>query len=156
MSSRNVVRFTSFNNDEEYISYNVDNLFTNISVKETTDYILEEIYVNRKMKPICSKLVFKLLLYKLTTECTFQFNLKFFKQIDGCSMDGPMLVSLPVIHMTRIENNVVKVEKPLFHRRFVDNIINRRNKNDRNIIYENLNKYHPKINLTIAILFMRI
>ena len=31
----------------------------------------EEIYVNKKMKPICSKLIFKQLLYKLTTECTF-------------------------------------------------------------------------------------
>ena len=46
------------NNDEEYISYDVDGLFTNIPLKETVDYILEEIYVNRKVKPICSKLIF--------------------------------------------------------------------------------------------------
>ena len=47
------------NNDEEYVSYDVDSLFTNILLKEGTDYILEEIYVNGKMKPICSKLIFK-------------------------------------------------------------------------------------------------
>ena len=42
------------NNDEEYNSYDVDSLFTNILLKETVEYILKEIYVNRKMKPICS------------------------------------------------------------------------------------------------------
>ena len=55
------------NNDEKYGIYDVDSLFTNISLKETTDCILEEIYVNKKIKPICSKLIFKRLLYKLTT-----------------------------------------------------------------------------------------
>ena len=35
------------NIDEEYVSYDVDSLFTNIPLKETTDYILEEIYVNK-------------------------------------------------------------------------------------------------------------
>ena len=82
------------NNDEEYVSYDVDSLFKNIPLKETIDDILEEIYVNGKMKPICSKLIFKRLLYKLTTECIFQLNMKFFKQIDGCSMGGPLSVTL--------------------------------------------------------------
>ena len=97
------------NNDKEYILYDVDSSFTNIPLKETIDYILEEIYVNRK--PISNKLIFKRLLYKLTTECIFQFNTKFFKQIDGCSVGGPLSVTLLDIHMTRTENNVVKPEK---------------------------------------------
>ena len=67
------------NNDEEYVSYDVDSSFTNIPLKETIDYSLEEIYVNGKMKPICNKLIFKRLLYELTTQCTFQLNTKFFK-----------------------------------------------------------------------------
>ena len=101
--------FLPLNNDKEYVSYDVDSLFTNIPLKETIDYILEEIYVNRK--PISSKLIFKRLLYNLTIERTFQFNTKFFKQIDGCSMGGPLSVTLLDIHMTRTENNVVKPEK---------------------------------------------
>ena len=32
------------------------------------------------MKPICGKLIFKRLLYKLTTACTFHFNTKFVKK----------------------------------------------------------------------------
>ena len=85
-------------NDEKYLSHNVDSLFTNIPLKETIDYILEEIYANRKMKPICSKLICKWLLYKLTSECTFQFNMKFFKQIDSCSMVWPLSITLSDIH----------------------------------------------------------
>ena len=109
-------------NGEQYVSYEVDSLFTNMPLKETIDYILEEIYVNKKMKSICSKLIFKRLLYKLTTEYTFQFNTKFFKQIDGCSMGGPLSVTLSDIHMTRRENNVVRPEKPLFYKCFVYDI----------------------------------
>ena len=53
--------------------------------------------------------------------------------------------------MTRTENNVVRPEKPLFYRRFVDDIINRRKKNEHDIIFENLNNYRPKVNLTIEV-----
>ena len=53
--------------------------------------------------------------------------------------------------MTKTENNVVKLKKPLFYRRFVDDIINSRKNNEHNIIFENLNKYHPKVNLTIKV-----
>ena len=53
--------------------------------------------------------------------------------------------------MIRAENNVVKLEKPLFYRGFVDDIINRKKKNEQDIIFENLNKYHPKTNLNIEV-----
>ena len=50
------------NSDEEYFSYDVDSLFTSIPLKETINYIC----VNKKMKPISRKLIFKRFLYKLT------------------------------------------------------------------------------------------
>ena len=131
--------------------YDADSLFTNISLKETIDYILDESYVNRKTKPVCSKLIFKRLLHKLTTDCTFQFNIKFSKQIDGCLMGEPLSVTLSDIYMTRADTNVVKSEKPLFYRTFIDDIINTRKKNEHDIIFQNLNMYHPKTNLTIEV-----
>ena len=71
--------------DEEYVSYDVESLFTNVLLQETIDYIIDEIYVNKKQKPLCSKLIFERLLTKLTTECTFTFNNKFYRQTDGCA-----------------------------------------------------------------------
>ena len=55
--------------DEEGVSYDVESLFTNISIKDT-DFICEELYVHKKLEPICKQSSFKKLLYKLTTECT--------------------------------------------------------------------------------------
>ena len=131
--------------------YDVDSLFTNIALKETIDYILEETYFNRMMKVICSKLIFKRLLYKLTTERTFKFNRKFFRQIDSCSMNGPLSVSLWDIHMTGSKINAFKHEKPLFYTRFLDDIPVRQRKKSTISFNKNSNQYHPKINLTIKV-----
>ena len=48
--------------DEEYGSYNVESLFTNVLVHETINYILQEIYIKEKLLIICSKLIMKHLL----------------------------------------------------------------------------------------------
>ena len=55
------------------------------------------------MKPICSNLTLKRLFCKLIIECTYHFNSKFFKQMDGCSMSGPLSVTLLHIYMIKAE-----------------------------------------------------
>ena len=66
-------------------------------------------------------------------------------------MGGPLSVTLSDIHMIRTENNVVKTEKLLFYRHFVDIIIKRK-KNENDIIFENLNIIKKnKINLIIKV-----
>ena len=92
---------------------------------DTIDYILDQIYVQQKLKPICSKLIFKRLLIKLSTEVTFTFNGKFCKQIDGCTMGGPLSVTFSDIYMTKMERDVVRPFNPIFYRRYVDDIYNR-------------------------------
>ena len=59
------------NDDEKFVSYDVDSLFTNIPVAETIKYVIHQIYTEKKIPPICSQLIFKRLLLKLTTECSF-------------------------------------------------------------------------------------
>ena len=54
--------------DEEYVSYDVESLFMNVPVHETIDYFLRKIYVKEKSPKICSNLIIKRLLLKLTTE----------------------------------------------------------------------------------------
>ena len=55
-------------------------------------------------------------------------NLKFYKQVDECSMGGPLSVILSNIYMTRTERKVVEPTKLHFYKRFVDDIINKRYK----------------------------
>ena len=74
-------------------------LFTNVPIQETIDYILDEMYIKNKLPKICSKLIFKRLLLKLTIENTFMFTSEFYKQTDGCTMDGPLSVIFSDIYI---------------------------------------------------------
>ena len=73
----------SLKEDEEYVSCDIESLFANIPIKDTIDCILDQIYVQHKLKPICCKSLFKRLFVKLSTKVTFTFNDKFCKQTDG-------------------------------------------------------------------------
>ena len=48
-----------------------------------------------------SKLIFRRLLVKLATECTFQYNSRFLKQVDGCTMGRPLSVTFSDIYMVK-------------------------------------------------------
>ena len=134
------------NDDEEYVSYDVDSLFTNIPVAETIEYIIHQIYTEKKIPPICSKLVFQCL---LIIECSFQFNHQLLKQVEGCTMGGPLSVTFAEIHVIRMENDIVIPLKPIFYRRFLDDIINRCKRNVPDELFFKLNNYHWNIKLTI-------
>ena len=81
------------------------------------------------------------MLLKSATEYFFQFNHQLLKQIEGCTVGGPLLVTLAEIHMIRMENDVVIPLKPIFYR-FVDDIINRRKKNVPDELFFESNNYH--------------
>ena len=135
--------------DEEDISYDVESLFTNVPIDETIEYILDEIYVRKKLKPICSRLIMKRLLKRLTSDCLFSVNERLVKQIDGCAMGSPLSVVLSGIFMTKLEKEVVYPEVPILFRRFVDDVFNRKKKNAPDTLLPKLNAYHPKIKFTV-------
>lgn len=53
--------------------------------------------------------------------------------------------------MVRSENAVVRPLKPTFYKRYVDDIFAKRKKNVPDVLFNELNNYHPKINLTIEV-----
>ena len=64
-------------NDEEYISYDVDSLFTNIPLKKIIDCIMHKIYIENLLKPICKKPHIQAPAVKIDHRC-------------GCAMGGPL------------------------------------------------------------------
>ena len=68
--------------DEEYVSYNVDSLLTNVPVQETIDYIIRQIYSEKKLPQICSKTTFRRLLLKMATESSIQLKQTLCKQTE--------------------------------------------------------------------------
>ena len=102
------------NEDYEKVSYDVEPLFTNIPVKETIEYVLHKIYVDKLNKAFCKKKKkFKKLLVKLTRVEFFSVNSCLIKQIDGCPMGGPV----SDIFMCKMEEHVVDPAKPIFSKR---------------------------------------
>ena len=79
--------------DKEDVSRVFESLFTNIPIEETINYITEQVYVHEKLTPTCSKLIFRGLSIKFATECTFKYNSRLFKKVDGCNMGGPLSVT---------------------------------------------------------------
>ena len=124
--------------DKELNSYDVESLFKNIPLKETIDYILEQIYVHNKLPIICSKLILRKLLEKIATENLSQLNSKLFKQTDGCAMGDSLYVTLSDIWIAKMENNIVTPHKPIFYKRYVDDIINRSKKHEEDLLFKKL------------------
>ena len=134
---------------EEDVSYDVESLIKNILIEDTINYIIEQIYVHKKLTPIHSKLIFRRLLIKLATECTFKFNSRFLEQVDYSTMGGPLSVTFSDIYMVKMQNVVIP-SKPIFYRRFVDDIYSRQKLGD-NVLFDRLNNYHRNIKLTIEV-----
>ena len=89
------------------------------------------------------------LLLKLSTESTFIFQSHFYKQTDGCTMGGPLSVTLAKIYLTKLETDIVKAVQPTFYKRFVDDVITRRKIGEPDHLFHAINNYHPNICFTL-------
>ena len=115
------------------------------------DFIVDEIYVWKKLEPFCEKSVVKELLNKLYRGCTFLADGRLIRQVDGCPMGGLISVVLSNIFCVKMEFDVVKPLKPKLYKRYVDDIYSKRIKNQPDKFFEILNNYHPNIKLTIEV-----
>ena len=79
------------------------------------------------------------MLLKLTKECVFSVNNGLIKQIDGCTMGGPISVVFPDIYVSKVEEDIVAPMKPHFYKRDTDDTYIRRKKNKPDSLSEKLN-----------------
>ena len=85
--------------DEVLVSYDVSSLFTEVSLEDTIDYIIHQIYNENKLPHLSNKRIFKRLLQKVTQGSVFSFNGNLYKQIDGCGMAGQSVVACDCKHL---------------------------------------------------------
>ena len=141
LSFPNILGENPLDSNEEFVSYDVDWLFTSIHLGETIDFIVDEIYFREKLEPFCKKSVFKNWLHKLWKACTFLADGKLIRQVDGCTMGGPTPVGISNIFYIKREFDVVKALKPNFNKRYVDDIYSKWVNNQPDKFFEKLNKY---------------
>ena len=70
----------------------VDFLFTSIPLGKTIDFILDEIYVQKKLEGFCKKSVFEKILTKLCKDCIFFADGRVIGEFDTCPMREPISV----------------------------------------------------------------
>ena len=85
--------------DEVLMSYDVSSLFTEVSLEETIDYIIHQIYNENKLPHLSNKRIFKRLLQKVTQGSVFSFNGNLYKQIDWCGMGNPLSPVIASLHI---------------------------------------------------------
>ena len=83
--------------DEEDVLYDIETCVLTFQVKETIKNIIDQIYVQKNLTPICRMLMFKRLLLRLGTDCRFTFSNSFYQQTDGCTLNDPLSVTFSAI-----------------------------------------------------------
>ena len=109
-------------------SLDVENLFTNVPVKETIDIIINNSYNHSTLNPpVIPKATLKLLLETCTTETPFRhIDGSVFVQVDGVSMGSPLGPMFANFYMANLEKKVFEELslnlKPPVYCRYVDDI----------------------------------
>ena len=96
-----------FDDDYQFVSFNVQSLFTNEPVKKTINIILDRVYNKKLINTNLKKRTMKKLLLDSCTKTAFSFDNVLYEKCDGVSMGsslGPVLVN---IILTEFENAIV-------------------------------------------------
>lgn len=90
---------TPLDEEENNVSCDVDSLFPNIPVQEIIDYIICQIFIEKQLRQICNKIIFRTLLLGVPAKCSFQLKQKIYEETEGYSMADPVLVTLANNHI---------------------------------------------------------
>ena len=82
------------------ISFVVKNLFTNVALDNSIDFILKKVYDEKKIQTNIPKRLLKESLYLCTKQLQFTFNNNIYIQCDGVAMGYPLGPLLANIFMT--------------------------------------------------------
>ena len=107
-------------------SLDVENLFTNVPVKETIEIIIENIYKNPLLPPLkINPNILKKILLICTTEVPFYDHKgNIYIQKDGVSMGSVLGPLFSQFYMCNLENNIFNsIKNPQIYLRYVDDIL---------------------------------
>ena len=135
-------------------SLDVESLFTNLPVNEAIDICVNELYTNKTVINNLSKPEFKHLLELSAKDSFFLFNKKFYKQVDGVAMGGPLGPSLANGFLSYYEKLWLATcpdeYKPTYYRRYVDDIfVLFPSKKEADLFLIYMNEQHTSINFTM-------
>ena len=134
------------------VSFDVESLFTNVPVKETTEIAMDLIYQHHKNLKISRPQLRKLFQFA-TSQTHFIFDGQYYDQVDGLAMGSPLGPTMANIFMGKHEKEWLQNfsgSGVLFYRRYIDDIFCVFEKEE-NVLgfFEYLNSRHPNIKFTM-------
>ena len=112
--------------DDGYIfaSFDVESLFTDLSLQQTINRILDRVHNNKLITTQLKKRTLEKLIKETCGKTAFSANKKFYQQIYGASVDSSLDPLLVNIIMTEMEKTIIKKfindKILLFYGRYVD------------------------------------
>ena len=107
-------------------SLDLDSLFTNVSLDETVEICVNELFKSSQTISGLNKQQALEMLSLTTKENVILFDQKYYSQIDGVAMDSPLGPTLTNIflchHETTWLKNCPKSFKSVYYKRYVDDI----------------------------------
>jgi hypothetical protein len=148
----NKVKCINTQTDRYMVSFDIESLFTNIPTQETIEIILNLVFEKNENFHGLEREDLKRLLTICTQESHFQFNGKFYDQVDGVSMGSPLGPLFANVFMNHFEKEHMTQLKELGIQvwlRYVDDIFATcSDKTQADNIMHFLNKQHPNIRFT--------
>ena len=143
-----------FDMSDEYnfVSFDVESLFTNVLSKKTIEIILNRVYSEKKISSTLSKRLLKKLLLDTCTKTAFSVNKKLYEQIHGISMGSPLGPLMVNVIMTELG-----CEEDLFNKGYLkfyiqymdDTLVLMRKSYVPIIVLQALNGFHKNLNFTV-------
>ena len=137
-------------------SFDVESLFTNVPLNETTDIITNNMDLEHLEQAGLSRAIFSDMLRIATSDSIFTFQDKLYSQIDGVAMGSPLsccYANIFLCHWEKIWLDNCPLEyKPLYYRRYVDDtFLIFKEPSHVNSFLSYLNNQHPNIKFTCEI-----
>ena len=130
-----------FDHGYRFVSFDVESLFTSVSLSKTINIILDRKYNKKLLKTNIKKRAMKKLLKDCYTKNTFSFNNTIYEQIDGVSMGsclGPVLANIIMTELeTVIVDKLFAASLLKFYIRYVDGTLALIKESDINIVLRN-------------------
>jgi len=106
------------------VSFDIQSLFTNIPLQETIDIIVDKLFLGTTTYMKFNQKLFRELLNLAVKDSPFQFNNKFYTQVDGVAMGsclGPSFANTFLCHHETIWLDECPLAfKPSYYKRYVD------------------------------------
>ena len=93
-----------FDEDYQFVSFDVQSLFTNVPIKKTINIILDRVYNKKLINTKLKKRKMKKLLLDSCTKTAFSFDNILYEQCDGVSMRSSLGAVLANIILNEFEN----------------------------------------------------